>query len=148
MDSFFSAIPYWSAGYLLLPVAFIVMMVKYNKTNWLWLPLLIASIFIGIAPFVALVYLGNVLYLEHKSARGGTQTSSGTATTYHPDGSYTVYKADTTKNAPSPARLAFRIVGGLIAGGVVLYGLFIIGIIVLIALSSSPLNGGGGSKTM
>ncbi len=123
------------------------MMKNYDKNNWLWLGLIAIGFLIGIAPLVAIAYLINAVWLEHKDAK---QAPNGDSVTYHPDGSYTVYNMESTKSAPSPAKLAFRIVGGLIIGCVVAYGLFIVGIVVLFILTAPAFNSGSssGSKAM
>jgi hypothetical protein len=124
-------------SYILVPIAFFVMLVNYRTTNWLWLGFLVLSTLIGVAPYMALAYLVSVFVLD-KSKKPTTKT-----TTYHPDGSYTVYKSEDTKSAPSPGKIAFRIIGGLIAGAAVCFGIYLIGIMLLVSVSCA-----GSSKCM
>jgi hypothetical protein len=127
-------------SYVLVPIAFVLMMKNYQATNWLWLGFLTVSVFIGIAPFVALAYLVTAFVLDKNNPKQG---SSASTVTYHPDGSYTVYKVEDTKTAPSAGKLAFRIVGGLIAGAAICFGLLIVGLMLLVTVSC-----GGNSKCM
>lgn len=122
------------------------MMRNYQHTNWIWLGLLVASIFIGIAPFVAAAYLF-VTLSSSKKPKTSTRTKTTTATTYNADGSYTVYKTEDTNVAPSAGQIAFRIVGGLIAGATLAFGLLIVGVILLFTLAPSVACGGS-SKCM
>lgn len=122
-------------GYILIPVALIVMFKNYQTVNWLWLGFLIISVFIGVAPFVAIAYLVTA-YMAHNKPKAANNV------TYHPDGSYTVYKAEETKAAPSPGRMAFRIIGGILAGASIAFGLLIVGVILLFTLAPSVACGG------
>jgi hypothetical protein len=129
-------------SYLLVPVAFIFMMKNYNSTNWIWLGILIASIFLGVAPFVAGGYLVTTLFFNKKSA------VANSSVTYKPDGSYTVYAPNDSKSAPSAGKIAFRIVGGIIGGLAIAFGLLIVGILIWISTLPPSTYNGGGSKTM
>jgi hypothetical protein len=123
-------------GYILVPIAFALMLKDYKSTNWLWLGFLIASSFIGVAPFVALAYL----ITNYSSKQKAPQQASSVR--YSADGSYTVYTTEDVKTAPSPGKLAFRIVGGVIAGLAMAFGLLIVGVILLFTLAPSVACGG------
>lgn len=129
-------------SYLLVPVAFIHLMKNYQSTNWIWLGVLIASLFIGVAPFVAGACLVTSLFIRQKNS---TTTNS---VTYKPDGSYTVYAPIDAKSAPSAGKTAFRVIGGVIGGLAIAFGLLIVGILIWISTMPSPTFNGGGSKTM
>lgn len=130
------------ASYILVPVAFVVMMINYRPTNWLWLSFLIVSIFVGVAPFLALAYLATVYVLDKDSPKAKPKESTK-AITYHPDGSYTVYKSEDAKASASPMKIAFRVVGGIIAGVAICFGLLIVGLLLLVSASCA-----GDSKCM
>lgn len=133
--------PIYILSYILVPIAFVMMLKNYQTTNWLWLGFLLISLPIGVGPFIALAYL-------FASATGYQKdVSKSSKITYNADGSYTVYKAEDTKAAPSAGRLAFRIVGGLIAGATMAVGLIIVGAILLFTLAPS-IACGGSSKCM
>ncbi len=119
---------YW-LSYIMVPIAFIVMMKNYRTTNWLWLGFLLASLLMGIAPFVALAYLLVTAYQNGK----GPIIQPAAGVTYHTDGSYTMYKPTPAQAAPSPGKTAFKVVGGVIAGAAIAFGLLIIGFIILIS---------------
>jgi hypothetical protein len=125
-------------GYILVPIAFVVMLKNYKQSNWIWLGILIISIFLGVAPFVAAGYLVSYLFLN-KKGNGGSNSVS-----YSPDGSYTVYNPADTKAAPSTGKTAFKIIGGILAGLAITFGLLIVGVIILIATYKPP----AGSKGM
>jgi hypothetical protein len=130
------------SGYILALVAFVFMMKNYKTANWLWLGMLVVGLFTGVAPFVAIAYLAT-MGREGKSR--GDKFLSPTAPTkvrYYPDGSYIAYQAEDTKSAPSAAKLAFRIVGGIIAGATIAFGLLIVGVILLFTLAPSVACGG------
>ena len=127
--------------YVFIPIALIVMFKKYRSTNWLWLGFLIISVFIGIAGFVALAYLVTAALTHSESGVANQKVS------YKPDGSYVVYQVADTMTAPSPGRTAFRIVGGILAGASIAFGLLFVGIILLFTLAPSVLCGGS-SKCM
>jgi hypothetical protein len=122
--------------YLLVPVAFIVMIKNNKSTNRMWFALIIASLFIGIAPFVAAAYL----FTAFKSSNESNGTTSKIA--YNADGSYTLYKVEDTNGAPSPGKTAFRIIGGLVAGLTIAFGLLFVGVILLFTLAPSVACGG------
>jgi phage shock protein PspC (stress-responsive transcriptional regulator) len=124
-------------AYILVPIAIVVMFKNYKKSNWAWLGILIVSIFLGIAPYVAAAYLATYLFTNKKS-------KSNSGVTYSPDGSYTVYNPTDTKSAPSTGKTAFKIIGGILAGLAVTFGLLIVGVIILIATYKPP----AGSKGM
>lgn len=132
---------YYFLGYALVPVAFVIMVREYRTTNWIWLGLLIGSLFLGIAPFMAIAYLGTA-YFQSRKVPTNSSAQAGSSVTYHPDGSYTVYKAVDPVTAPSPGRLAFRIIGGIIAGASMAFGLLVIGVILLFTLAPSVACGG------
>jgi phage shock protein PspC (stress-responsive transcriptional regulator) len=123
-------------GYILAIVAFIMMMKNYRSTNWLWLGFLVASLFFGVALFVSLAYFITALTTNNSSGR----PKNGTVV-YSPDGSYTVYNANQAQG-PSPGRVAFRVVGGVIAGVAVSFGLLIVGIILLFTMAPDVACGG------
>ena len=124
-------------AYLLVPIAYAVWLKNYQTSRMLWLILLSASIFLGISPLVAAVYL----FVVYKESRNPQKTAKGTVA-YGPDGSYTVYKVEDTMNAPSAGRTAFKIIGGLIAGLALSFGLLIVGMILLFTLAPSIACGG------
>lgn len=132
-------------GFLLVLMAFALMLKDYghnttsqqNQSNRIWLYFLVISVFIGIAPFVALAYLAT----RHLS-KNETSQQRFSSVTYNADGTYTVYKTDEVKAAPSPGKLAFRIVGGVIAGLVMAFGLLIVGVLLLVTLAPSVACGG------
>jgi hypothetical protein len=125
-------------GYILVPIAFVVMLKNYKKSNWAWLGILIVSIFLGVAPFVAAGYLASYLFMNKQGS------SSNNSVTYRPDGSYTVYNPTDTKTAPSTGKTAFKIIGGILAGLAITFGLLIVGVFILIATYKPP----AGSKSM
>jgi hypothetical protein len=124
--------------YILVPIAFIVMLKNYRTTNWMWLGFLLLGLPLGIAPYVAVAYLVSSLLLGKNKGK-----STETKATYYPDGSYIIYKAEDTQSAPSAGKVAFRIIGGLVAGAALCFGLFIIGIMIFVSVSC-----GGNSKCM
>ena len=134
-------------SYILVPIAFIFMIKDYKHSNWIWLPMMLGGLFLGIGPYIALAYLAMSYKKQtpEKADASGLQTKS--AITYHPDGSYTVYQVADTKNAPSAAKIAFRVVGGIIAGASIAVGLLFVGIILLFTLAPS-IACGGSSKCM
>lgn len=129
-------------SYLLVPVAFILMLKNYSKTNWIWLAILIVSIFLGVAPFIAGAYLVTSLFLSKKGS------SAPKPITFQLDGSYTAYAPTDPKTAPSAGKTAFRVVGGIIGGLAIAFGLLIVGILIWISSMPPPTVSGGGSKTM
>jgi hypothetical protein len=129
-------------SYLLVPVAFVLMMKNYSTTNWIWLTILIVSIFLGVAPFVAGAYLVTSLSLNKKGS------SVPKPITFKSDGSYTVYPPIDPKSVPSTGKTAFRVIGGIIGGLAIAFGLFIVGILIWISSMPPPTVSGGGSKTM
>jgi heme/copper-type cytochrome/quinol oxidase subunit 2 len=126
-------------GYFLIPIALVVMFTAYRPVNWIWFCLLMISLFIGVAPFVAIVYL--LVYFRSRKKQGDT-SDANSRVTYHPDGSYTVYKAANTSSAPSAGKMAFRIVGGILAAASVLFGLLIVAFIIFVVLAPSSACGG------
>ncbi len=125
-------------GYVLIPVAFFFMLKNYQRQNWIWAVLLAASIFIGIGPFIALAYIATLCYSQYKS-HSNKQVDQ---VIYNRDGSYTVYKADSARSV-SPATAVFRIIGGVVAGIFIVYGLLFVGLTIFISISCS-----GNSKCM
>ncbi len=128
----------YAFGYLLIPVALVVMIMRYRRDNWFWLALLVASLFVGVAPFVAIAYLVTAAWGDKEPRKRST-----TSVTYYPDGSYTVYEANSPKTPRSPAKFAFQLVGGIVAGAVICFGLFVVGSLVFLAIACS-----GNSKCM
>jgi hypothetical protein len=124
-------------SYILVPIAFVLMLKDYKTVNWIWLGFLVAGIFIGVAPFIALAYL-----ITNYVSKQKTPQQASNSVTYNADGSYTVYKTDAVLTAPSPGKLAFRIVGGIIAGLAMAFGLLIVGVILLFTLAPSVACGG------
>ena len=84
-------------GYLLVPIALIYMVRNYKSTNWLWAGFLVASIFIGIAPFVAIAYL-ITLFLSSRSTKRKGDANAKVVKSYNTDGSYVVYDASSVKS--------------------------------------------------
>lgn len=130
--------------YLLVPVAFLLMLKDYKKDSWIWLGMLVASGFLGIAQFVALVYIAVNFRKKHEQSDDKTERQQ---VIYRPDGSYVTYTPESTKDSPSAGKVAFRIIGGIIAGGALVFGLLFIGIILLFTLAPS-IACGGSSKCM
>jgi hypothetical protein len=126
-------------SYILVPIALVLMFKNYKTMNWLWLAFLIGSIFIGVAPFVALAYLVTAYITRNKSKQSSTVSNS--SVTYNPDGSYTVYKSEDTKKASSPGKVAFKVVGGVLAGLCVVGGMLFIGLIIAIMTYKPPAGG-------
>lgn len=120
-------------GYLLVPIALIYMVRNYKSTNWLWAGFLVASVFIGIAPFVAIAYL-ITLFLSSRSTKRKGDANAKVVKSYNTDGSYVVYDASSVKSAPSTGRVAFKMIGGIVAGITIAFGLLIVGIILLFTL--------------
>lgn len=127
-------------GYVLVPVAFVMMVKNYETINWLWLAFLVLSLFIGIAPFVAIAYL--VTATETNKNNKSSAPAINEAVTYRSDGSYIVYKAEDTSTALSPGKMAFRVIGGVIAGATIAFGLLFVGVILLFTLAPSVACGG------
>jgi hypothetical protein len=120
-------------SYILVPIALAVMFRNYKPTNWLWAGFLIVSIFCGIAPFVAIAYL-ITFFFSTKPFDKNNKNTRVKGVTYHPDGSYTVYSSQATKSAPSTGKVAFRVIGGILAGLTMAFGLLLVGIVLLITI--------------
>ena len=123
-------------SYILVPVAIGFMLKSQKQSDLIWFGILGVSFFLGVAPFVAIGYLATYL-----SSNKGNNSSG---ITYYPDGSYTIYNSADTKNAPSAAKTAFKIIGGILAGLAITFGLLIVGVIILAATYKPP----AGSKGM
>jgi vacuolar-type H+-ATPase subunit I/STV1 len=125
--------------YLLIPVALFLTIKRHQQTDLIWLGFLIIGIFTGLAPFVAAAYLA----VSSKASYNKQLAASRTSTVkYNADGTYTVYAASETENAVSPTKVAFRIIGGIIGGIVICFGLFVVGIVLLFTLAPSVACGG------
>jgi hypothetical protein len=123
--------------YVFVITALVNMFKNYNKQNWAWLAIMIISIPLGVAPFIAIAYL---IVFNRKNKNNLASTNKGVV--YNQDGSYIVYKPEDTAQAPSTARVAFKVLIGIIFATMISYGLLLVGIIILIATKPS------GSKYM
>lgn len=124
-------------AYILIPIAFVLMLVKYKPINWLWLGFLIGSLFIGIAPYVALAYI--FVFMLTKSNFNNKKIIR-----YNSDGSYTVYPIGNSTRLSSLGKTVFQTIGSIVAGLALLFGLFIAFIIIVLVIYQPP----AGSKTM
>jgi hypothetical protein len=128
-----------SIGYVLIPIAFVFMLKNYKTKDWIWAILLVPSVFIGIGPFIALAYLVTLCYNEYRRHSNRPVVDR---VVYNRDGSYTVYKADSVKSV-SPAQSVFKIIGWVIAGIFIVYGLLFVGLMIFMSIACS-----GNSKCM
>ncbi len=126
--------------YLLVPIALIAMFTNYEQINWLWLLFMVIGFFMGIAPFVAGAYLFVSMRRGYKPKPSASLGQDHVE--YHNDGSYTVYPAATPQEAYEPGRVAFRVIGGLLAGISIAGGLLFVGVILLFTLLPSVACGG------
>lgn len=131
-------------GYVLVPIALVQMFVKFKVSTPVWFVLLFISLFIGIAPLIALAYLfSNATYRKKAVAEDHSPIK------YNTDGSYVAYKAQGQSDAPSLASTTLHVVGGAIATLAITFGLIIVGFIIFVSvILSANGGGGGGSKTM
>ena len=124
--------------YITIPVAFVLLLApgNYRPTNWIWLVILIISLFLGIGPYIAIAY---IIY-----ALSTRKTIKNSSVEYGPDGSYTKYGPGYTKSPPKTGEVALKVFGGILAGVCVAFGLLVIGIFIAILTYKPP----AGSKTM
>ena len=118
--------------YIFVIVALINMFKNYNKLNWAWLAIMIVGLFFGVAPFIAIAYL---IVFNRKNKNNLASTNKKVV--YSQDGSYTVYKPEDTAQAPSNARVAFKVLIGIIFAAMISFGLLIVGVIILFATKPS-----------
>lgn len=114
-------------GYILIPVVFFLLLKFYRPINWLWLSLLVAGVFLNIAPLICIVYLLYFYYVRTHTIKAPAGVN---AISYHNDGSYTVYKVEAADKAPSTGKVAFRVVGAILAGLCIMFGLLIVGLFI------------------
>jgi len=118
--------------YVFVITALVNMFKNYNKQNWAWLAIMIIGIPLGVAPFIAIAYL---IVFNRKNKNKLASTNKGVV--YNQDGSYTVYKPEDTAQAPSTARVAFKVLIGIMFAAMISFGLLIVGFMILLASQPS-----------
>jgi phage shock protein PspC (stress-responsive transcriptional regulator) len=121
----------------LVPIALALMIKYYRTTNWLWLGFILFGLFMGVAPFIAAAYIFVTL-----TNVDDPKPSKITKVAYKPDGTYTLYEVEDTGANYQVSHTVFRVIGGVVAGAAMAFGLLIVAVIVLFMMAPSIACGG------